>query len=172
MNPVVITHLNEISDEAARDTLRQCCGSRWWCKLVAAERPFASKQELLAAADHVFDNMPREAWLEAFACHPKIGDMESLKMKFAGNRQWSSGEQSGMAAAEEATIARFAQANEEYEQRFGYIFIVCATGKTAAEMLALLEARLNNDSEKELKIAANEQRKITHLRLEKLTLPS
>lgn len=114
--------------------------------------------------------MPREAWLEAFACHPKIGDLESLKMKFAGNRQWSSGEQAGMAGVEEDTLLRFAQANEEYEKRFGYIFIVCATGKSAAEMLAMLEDRLQNDPDTELAIASGEQKKITQLRLQKMNL--
>ena len=89
-------------------------------------------------------------------------------MRFTGNRQWSAGEQAGMAAAEEETLKQFSQANAEYENRFGYIFIVCASGKTASEMLAMLQARLKNDPDDELAIASNEQRKITMLRLEKL----
>lgn len=168
MNEQVIQHLNKLSEEAAQELLRQCCGSTWWCQQVVAARPFENEGELLAAVDSAFAAMPREAWLEAFSCHPKIGDLDSLKMKFAGNRQWSSGEQEGMAEAEEEILRRFAQANEEYEERFGYIFIVCATGKTAAEMLAMLENRLGNEADEELLIASREQAKITQLRLQKL----
>ena len=113
--------------------------------------------------------MPSQAWLEAFGGHPKIGDLDSLRMRLAGNKQWSAGEQAGVEVANEETLQRLADGNREYEQRFGYVFIVCATGKTAAEMLALLESRLRNDDSTELSAASEEQRKITHLRLGKLT---
>lgn len=168
MNDQVIQQLNRLSEEEAGELLRHCCGSTWWCQQVAAARPFTNEQALQDAVASAFAAMPREAWLEAFACHPKIGDLNSLKMKFAGNRQWSSGEQAGMAEAEEETLRRFAQANEAYEERFGYIFIVCATGKSASEMLAMLEDRLSNDAEEELEVASREQAKITQLRLQKL----
>ncbi|MEQ8836481.1 MAG: 2-oxo-4-hydroxy-4-carboxy-5-ureidoimidazoline decarboxylase [Lacipirellulaceae bacterium] len=170
MNEQVLANLNSVSSEEAQGLLRQCCSSKWWCQEVAAARPFENESKLQTAVEQGFAAMPREDWLEAFACHPKIGDLESLKMKFAGNRQWSSGEQAGMAGVEEDTLLRFAQANEEYEKRFGYIFIVCATGKSAAEMLAMLEDRLQNDPDTELAIASGEQKKITQLRLQKMNL--
>ena len=135
---------------------------------MTAGRPYADGASLLDAADAVFARMPREAWLEAFACHPKIGDLESLRMKFAGNKEWSAGEQSGVNDADDAVLRRLAEGNAAYERAFGYLFIVCATGKTAAEMLAILESRLGNDEDTELGVASGEQRKITLLRLSKL----
>ena len=114
------------------------------------------------------DAMPRDAWLEALESHPKIGDLESLRMKYAGNKEWSGGEQAGVNSADEATLVALAEGNETYEQRFGYLFVVCATGKSAAEMLALLQERLGNEADEEFTIACGEQRKITHLRLDKL----
>lgn len=135
---------------------------------MAAALPVADEAALVAAADEAFDAMPREAWLEAFTSHPKIGDITSLRMKFAGNKEWSGGEQAGIAEADEAVLRRLAAGNDDYEQRFGYLFIVCATGKSAAEMLSLLGNRLPNDDATELRIAAGEQRKITHLRLAKM----
>lgn len=133
--------------------------------------PFADSSAVVREADRLFDEMPREAWLEAFGSHPKIGDLDSLRMRLAGNKQWSSGEQAGVNAADEATLQGLAAGNVAYEQRFGYVFIICATGLTAAQMLASLEQRLQNDDATELRLAAGEQRKITHLRLEKLTTP-
>ena len=112
----------------------------------------------------------RQDYLEAFSHHPQIGaDPEKLRKKFKGTHQWASHEQSGMREASEACIQELAQRNREYYDRFGYIFIVCATGKTANEMLSLLKDRLSNTQETELLIAANEQAKITQIRLEKLT---
>lgn len=169
MNEQVVEWLNELSAESARDELRKCCGSTWWCEQLAAARPFADSDALLREADRAFDAMPREAWLEAFASHPKIGDLDSLRMRLAGNKQWSAGEQAGVNASDESTLHRLAQGNADYEQRFGYIFIVCASGLTAGEMLARLEQRLHNDEASELKIASEEQRKITRLRIGKLT---
>jgi OHCU decarboxylase len=106
--------------------------------------------------------------LAAFAAHPRIGDVDSLRTKFAHTKTWASGEQAGVDAASEDTLIRLADGNDAYFDRFGYIFIVCATGKSADQMLALLEARLPNDAVTELPIAAAEQRKITQLRLQKL----
>ena len=107
-------------------------------------------------------------WKEAFAHHPKIGDFESLKKKFASTRGWAEQEQSGSQNASMAVLQALALANQTYENRFGYIFIVCATGKSAEEMLKILESRLNHDPKIEIKIAAQEQDKITKIRLEKL----
>jgi 2-oxo-4-hydroxy-4-carboxy-5-ureidoimidazoline decarboxylase len=107
-------------------------------------------------------------WLEAFTHHPKIGDIDSLKKKFASTATWAAGEQSGAAAASQKVLEDLAKGNDDYEKKFGFIFIVCATGKTAEEMLQLLQDRLPNKKEDELKIAMDEQNKITKLRLEKL----
>lgn len=168
MSDELVAWLNSLSSAEAIEQFRRCCGADAWCDAMAAARPFASHDAMAAAADKAFDSMPREAWLEAFACHPRIGDLKSLRMKFAGNKEWSGGEQAGAATADDATLQRLADANEAYFDRFGYLFIVCATGKSAPEMLAILESRLVNDPETELSIAAAEQRKITHLRLGKM----
>jgi 2-oxo-4-hydroxy-4-carboxy-5-ureidoimidazoline decarboxylase len=135
---------------------------------MAARRPFAGAAGLFAAAREVWQGLAREDWLEAFAAHPRIGDLEALRGKFAATAAWSAGEQAGVAGAAEATLRALAEANRAYEARFGHIFIVCASGKSAEEMLALLERRLNNSAEEELRTAAGEQEKITRLRLEKL----
>jgi 2-oxo-4-hydroxy-4-carboxy-5-ureidoimidazoline decarboxylase len=132
-----------------------------------AARPFASRTGLFEAAEAAFGELGPEDWREAFAHHPKIGDKEALRARFADTRQWAEGEQAGAAAASEETLAALARENQAYEARFGYIFIVCATGKTAGEMLALLRDRLPHDAERELQVAASEQAKITRLRLDK-----
>jgi 2-oxo-4-hydroxy-4-carboxy-5-ureidoimidazoline decarboxylase len=174
MSNFLAKHLNELDATAAIAELQKCCGSTWWCQKVSESQPYCDDGSLREVVNETFDHMPREAWLEAFAAHPKIGDLESLRMKFAGNREWSGGEQAGVTAASEEVLQALARGNDEYFERFGYLFIVCATGKSADEMLALLQSRLGNDAESELAVAAAEQRKITHLRLEKLaaTLPN
>ena len=128
---------------------------------MAQGRPFASVEEIAAAADTAWWALGRPDWLEAFAAHPQIGGS-------APASAWSAAEQAGVAGAAERTRHRLAEANREYQARFGYIFIVCATGKSADEMLDLLEGRLRNDPDHELRVAAEEQRKITQLRLTKL----
>ena len=134
-----------------------------------ARRPFESDEAVLQAADDVWEELGREDYLEAFSHHPKIGaDIESLRKKFQSTAAWSSGEQAGVSMADEETLRGLAKGNIDYEARFGYIFIVCATGKSAGEMLALLRARLPNPPDRELAIAAGEQAKITRIRLEKL----
>jgi 2-oxo-4-hydroxy-4-carboxy-5-ureidoimidazoline decarboxylase len=135
---------------------------------MTARRPFADREELLAVAEQASQALERGDWLEAFAAHPKIGDLDSLRKRFADAAEWSEGEQSGMSRASEAVLQALSDGNRQYEAKFGYIFIVCATGKTAIEMLAQLRKRLRNDPKAELFIAAFEQRKITRLRLDKL----
>lgn len=169
MSDLLCERLNALSAEAAQAEFIACCGANWWAAEMAAGRPYTSKENLHSAADEVFGRMPKQAWLEAFASHPRIGDMQSLKMKFAGNQQWSSTEQQGVSVADEHVISELQLKNQTYFDRFGYTFIVCATGKSAAEMLAILEGRLGNDPETELRCAANEQQKITHLRIDKLS---
>lgn len=143
------------------------CGSPNWVAQMCAARPFESTDALHAAADKIFDTLEPRDWMAAFAHHPKIGDLESLKAKYAGNEEWSGGEQSGVDSASEETLLALSKGNEDYEARFKYIFIVCASGKSAKEMLQLLQGRLDNEPDDELKIAAAEQQKITHLRMDK-----
>jgi len=152
----------------ARDALLRCCGSSRWAEGVIAGRPYRDARALFAAAEACWQSLGREDWLEAFRHHPRIGDREALRAKFATTRDWAAAEQSAAVAASDATLDALAEANREYEARFGHIFIVCASGKSADEMLALAQARLGNDAEAELRIAAAEQAKITRLRLEKL----
>lgn len=171
MNDALVEHLNGLSNAEAIAELEKCCGSRWWCEQVAEGLPYCyGAEHFVGTVNDVFDRMPTEAWLEAFAAHPRIGDLDSLRMKFAGNREWSGGEQSGVSVATDEVLQALARGNDDYFERFGYLFIVCATGKSADEMLALLQARLDNDANSELATAAGEQRKITHLRLEKLAV--
>ena len=143
------------------------CGCRRWAERVVRSRPLGHIAAVHAAADVAFDSLDRDGWLESFAAHPMIGDLRSLRMKFTGNDRWSAGEQSGVSAADEATIAELARCNQLYLDRFGHIFIVCATGLSASEMLRRIEQRLVNPADVELPIAAAEQRKITHLRIKK-----
>jgi|SRR5947209_10810095 len=157
-----------MSPDDARAALLRCCGSRRWADAMTARRPFASADDMLRAADAIWAGVDRADWLEAFAAHPRIGDLESLRKKFAATADWARGEQAGVGGADEEMIRALAEGNREYEAKFGQIFIVCATGKTAAEMLGILRGRLANDAETELRIAAAEQAKISRLRLEKL----
>ena len=161
--------LNHMSTEQARAELTRCCGARRWVDAVLAERPWSSQDVLYQSADTVWDTMERVDILEAFTHHPRIGaDLEALREKFASTASWSGGEQAGVSEADESTLIALRDGNRAYEERFGYIFIVCASGKSAGEMLALLKERLGNDPANELAIAAGEQAKITRLRLEKL----
>jgi 2-oxo-4-hydroxy-4-carboxy-5-ureidoimidazoline decarboxylase len=124
--------------------------------------------ELLEDAEDQWWQCSEDDWKEAFSHHPKIGDVESLTKKFASTAHWASGEQSGVGIASKETIEALAEGNRLYEEKFGYIFIVCATGKSAEEMLEMLQSRLENNPAEEIKIAADEQNKITKLRIEKL----
>ena len=166
-----LNQLNALESADATDALQRCCGAARWARSMAEARPFQSQSELLDTADALWAQMEREDILEAFSHHPKIGaDIESLRRKFASTQSWSSQEQAGVNQASEAVLEALRDGNQQYEHRFGYIFIVCASGKSAQEMLDLLMARLNNSPEEELTIAAGEQAKITRLRLEKLSL--
>jgi 2-oxo-4-hydroxy-4-carboxy-5-ureidoimidazoline decarboxylase len=153
--------LNALAPEEARAALTRCCGSTRWVEGMLARRPFASTAELRADADELWWSLGPEDFLEAFAAHPRIGVRTTTDA-------WARQEQSSVGAAGAELRAALAEANDRYLRRFGHIFIVYATGKTAAEMLGLLEARMPNDPDHELSIAAGEQAKITQLRLEKL----
>jgi 2-oxo-4-hydroxy-4-carboxy-5-ureidoimidazoline decarboxylase len=158
--------LNRFPVSDAADALKRCCGADAWVRAMCEARPFRDRAHLLQAAEAAAEGLGRDDWLEAFGSHPRIGDRDAHR--FESTAAWASEEQRGARAASDSVRDRLARGNEEYLRRFGYIFIVCATGKSAEEMLALLEARLGNDAPRELAIAALEQRKITRLRLEKL----
>ena len=155
-------YLNALSDERARAALQRCCGARHWVDAMLAARPFARDAELLATAERVWWELGRPDWLEAFAAHPRIGGRVGAGMG------WARREQAGAADGAAATLAALAQGNVTYEERFGHVFLISATGKTADEMLGALRGRLSNDPATELRVAAEEQAKITRLRLDKL----
>lgn len=165
---MTLHELNILPKEQLRDELFKCCGSTAWVERMLHYFPADDMVELINDAEDEWYECSEADWLEAFTHHPKIGDIESLTKKFASTAQWASGEQSAVSTASQQTIEALAKGNEEYEKKFGFIFIVCATGKSAEEMLALLQARLPNTREEEIKIAMDEQNKITQLRLQKL----
>jgi len=165
---MTIQEFNQLPEQEAFNLVFKCCGSTEWAKQVVAKRPFDTLQNLKKYSDTVWLFSSPPDWLEAFHHHPKIGDIESLKKKFASTSEWASGEQAGVSQAATAVIEGLAKGNLDYERRFGFIFIVCATGKSAEEMLSMLLTRLKNRKEDELQIAMNEQNKITHIRLDKL----
>jgi OHCU decarboxylase len=158
---VTIDDLNHLESESAEAAFARCCGSTAWARAMAAARPFASLEAMANVGDTIWLSLAPGDWLEAFAAHPKIGERSR-------DSSWSSREQSGMQSADDDVRRRLVSGNAEYASRFGYIFIVCASGKTAEEMLTALETRLSNDPAEELHVAQEEQRKITRLRLAKL----
>jgi len=165
---LTLDELNRLPDAAARAALERCCGARRWIAWMCEHRPYPDRGALFAEADRAAAALTRSDWLEAFAHHPRIGDREALRTRFAATAAWAGEEQRGAAAATEEVLAALEAGNRAYQQRFGYIFIVRASGKSAAEMLRMLVARLENDPEAEIVIAAGEQRAITRLRIEKL----
>jgi allantoicase len=144
------------------ELLHACCGSARWAEQLAAARPFHSWDDLTEKADAIWSRLAPEDWNEAFLTHPRIGERKGTR--------WSAEEQAGTSAASDETMRRFAEANRAYEEKFGLIYLVCATGRTAMDMLADLETRMKNSRETEIRVAAEEQRKITRLRLEKLVM--
>jgi 2-oxo-4-hydroxy-4-carboxy-5-ureidoimidazoline decarboxylase len=163
-----LTQLNTLNVEEAQHCFMQCCTSSAWVDAMAQARPFADKQALSHKADLVWGKLTEADYLEAFEGHPQIGNVDTLRAKYAKTKALASGEQSSVNEASEQVISALAKGNADYLDKFGFIFIVCATGKSAEQMLALLQARLPNDKATELVNAAEEQRKIFHLRLEKL----
>ena len=158
--------LNALSDADASAALRRACGAEGWVRRMLARRPFASTEALYASADEEWAAASPEDHREAFGHHPQIGeDLAALRRKFQSTASLSSREQAGVADADEPTLLALRDANEAYRRRHGFIFIICATGKSAAEMLAALRRRLDNDTSAELAIAAREQAQITRLRL-------
>jgi OHCU decarboxylase len=157
---------NEAEGEAALDTMLACCGARSWAAAMIARRPVATAAELHDVADRVWSSMRERDWLEAFACHPRLGE-RSTSQPNSQSISWSSQEQSSIQTAAAATLAELAEGNSRYEKKFGFTYIVCATGKSPEEMLAVLNRRLTEDRESELQEAAEQQRQIMHIRLRK-----
>src|SRR5947207_1015280 len=166
-----IKRLNDLSALDATAEFLKCCGSTKWAQEMTAARPFATEQELFTRADDISAVLTDEDWLEAFRAHPKIGEQKAATAQSHQEQKWSAQEQSGVGAASAAMISQLAERNREYDERFGFIFIVCASGKSPDEMLAILDSRINNDPQTELRVASEEQRKIMRLRLEKLLNP-
>ena len=165
---MTIEALNALTPSEANEQFKLCCGASNWVEKMNQNRPFHDKNEVYQQAESIWFSLSSEDWLEAFTHHPKIGDIDSLRKKFHNTKSISKNEQSGVNDAEKSTLNNLAKSNQLYEDKFGFIFIVCATGKSADEMLALIKMRLNKNAETEMQNAAKEQNKITQLRLEKL----
>lgn len=159
--------LDRLPEAEARTELMKCCGSTEWAKAMAAGRPYGDARALFSAADRAWAALGKKDRLEAFDHHPRIGE-KRLREKFGSAARWAGQEQAGVKLAAEDILTALAQGNREYERRFGHIFLVCATGKTAPELLAILTRRLANAPDAEFDEACREQAKITRIRLEKL----
>ena len=164
--------LNSLTAEEAAKELRQCCGSGRWAEQMSNDRPYETLEALITHSDRLWWSLTPDDWLEAFRSHPKIGEKKASDKVSVQSQQWSGQEQAGVSSASRNTVDSLAELNRAYEQKFGFIFIICATGKTPDEMLAALQQRLQNDSDTELRLAAAEQAKITQLRLKKLLTSS
>ena len=160
--------LNELSSEEAAELFSKCCGASKWLNQMINSRPFVTNKEIAECSEKIWRTLDEKDWLEAFKQHPKIGDINSLRKKYSSTKKFAVKEQSGVNDASLEVLEELAKLNNEYEKKFGYIFIVCATGKTAEEMLSIIKERIRNDAKAEIKIAMEEQNKITKLRLEKL----
>jgi len=165
---VELASLNSLSPSQAEAEFLKCCGSKNWARQLTAARPFASFDELIAKADRIWWSLDSQDWLEAFHSHPKIGEKKAAAPTAVESQRWSEDEQAAIRDSAEQTLDALAKLNQTYEENFGYIFIVCASGKSSEEMLAILRARLDNTPDAELRVAAAEQAKITQLRLGKL----
>jgi OHCU decarboxylase len=163
-----LEQLNQAAKETAEADFLNCCGSQTWARMMTEARPFADVAALIKQAEQIWQNLESQDWLEAFAAHPKIGARKDVPHQSAQATKWSNAEQSGTQTAADSLRNELEKANRLYEEKFGFIFIVCATGKSAEEMLDLCRRRLHNDADSEIRIAADEQRKITEIRLKKL----
>jgi OHCU decarboxylase len=165
---MTLVELNVLPRYRAEEELLKCCGSAAWARGMARRRPFASFDRMLQAASEIWWRLDPADWMEAFLAHPQIGQRQPTGHTSAQAQAWSALEQSGMSRAGVGVTMNLEEANREYLEKFGYIFIVCASGKSADEMLVILRSRLPNAPEQEIRVAAEEQNKITRLRLERL----
>jgi 2-oxo-4-hydroxy-4-carboxy-5-ureidoimidazoline decarboxylase len=162
----VLARWNRLPVEEAAEEILPCCGSRAWANQLASRRPL-DPASLTKASDEIWSRLHPEDWHEAFSRHPRIGEHKAPSAATVQSAAWSAQEQKLVQNAVKSTLEELAEANRQYEHRFGRVFIVCATGKSTEEMLDILRHRLQNDDAAELLAAAEEQRKITNLRLQK-----
>lgn len=160
--------LNHLPQAEARAAFERCCGANRWISSMMVLRPYRNREALLTASDRAFDQLSDTDWIEAFRHHPRIGEVPGTLSRLSSAADWAGNEQRGATGASEATKAALARRNRDYEARYGFVFIIYATGKTAEQMLTALEERMANDPETELEVAADEQKKITALRIAKL----
>lgn len=169
---ITIAAFDVMPDAEAAFKLAACCGSSAWVSRMLERRPFRSREHLLNEADEVAQTLGDADWLEAFSHHPRIGQRRSNAVVSSTAESWSTGEQSAVSLADTTVRAAISDANARYEEQFHFIFIISASGRTAAAILAELCDRLGNSREVEIRTAATEQQKITRIRLEKLVTPS
>lgn len=163
----VLARWNTLALEDAAEQILLCCGSKSWAHAMAHRRPILDQAALLAACDEVWRNLPSSDWMEAFRSHPRIGESKVSSTTSKQSAAWSNAEQQKVSVAQEQVKLALAEGNRAYEKRFNRIFIVCATGKSGAEILEILRRRLQNDDQTELHESAEQQRQIAHLRLRK-----
>jgi 2-oxo-4-hydroxy-4-carboxy-5-ureidoimidazoline decarboxylase len=161
----VLTRWNSLDLATAARQALPCCGSQAWATALAAARPIEDEESLIAKSSSIWLSLPEDAWREAFDSHPRIGQNHAQAHATEQSLRWSTQEQRAALTKDEAAKLALEDANRRYEKRFGRIFIVCASGKTSAEILTILEARMQNDDATELREAAEQQRQITQLRL-------
>jgi len=162
----ILSNWNAMETSSAASALLHCCAAQRWANGVTALRPYTTAEDLFAAADRVWATMQEADWMEAFGAHPRIGERKAPHAS-AQSKEWSSKEQASVDAAQSQTLSELAASNARYEEFFGFTYVVCATGKTAEEMLEILQQRLKNDRQTELREAAEQQRQITQIRLRK-----
>ena len=165
---MTVDELNTLPEPRATDAFTACCAAPRWVSRMVCERPFAGRAALLDTADAAWHELSRDDWMPAIAHHPRIGGSELAGAASARARDWSAGEQASARAPDDSTRAALAQANTDYERRFGHPFIICATGKSASDVLVALRDRFVHEPSAELAVTADELRKITMLRLDKL----
>jgi len=163
----VLAHWNQLPAEQAEEAILPCNGSRAWARRMAAKRPITDAAALAVASDQVWNQLPEEDWLQAFASHPRIGASRAPAKAKLQSHAWSQQEQRKVGEEGDGVKQELAEGNREYEKRFGRIFIVCATSKSGAEMLEILRRRLHNEATMELRESAEQLRQITRIRLRK-----
>ena len=163
-----VNQLNDLAEDEARQEFSKCCSANRWIEVMVNGRPYSGLEDLVKSALDQWAQMEDADILQAFDGHPKIGDLDSLKQKYYNTHAIAADEQSGVQSASDQTIEQLAHYNALYESKFGFIFIVCATGKSVQQMLEMIRQRLNNDRKTEMVIAANEQAKIIAIRINKL----
>ena len=164
-----LQRLNRLPDSQAQREFMKCCGSARWAVGMAGARPFEDFGSMVETAETLWFSLDERDWLEAFAHHPQIGDRRNLAERFPDTGAFSKREQAGLQSAGSDILDALADANRRYLEKNGFIFLVCASGKSASQMLDMLRTRLKNERSAELKIAAREQMKIAALRMEKLS---